>query len=131
MRNALRFFAILSVVVVALYFFVANFSVVESRYKSKGELKTGTQSLQKTIYLKLEIYRPWVGLWSEWDADLILEAPGEWVEQFFYIKKVGDHFQIFDAQKLLIGDFSTLSKALSLKTKAGFFDGMSVETNDE
>lgn len=112
-----------------LFVFVAKFSSVESRFQCPGEISSKSGSHPVSVYLKLEEYRWWVGLWSESDAALHLEIPNTAFDYFENVKRVGDQYQIFDAQKNLKGNFSTLSKTLALNTSAGLFDGV-CKTND-
>jgi hypothetical protein len=111
-----------------LFVFVAKFSAVESRFQCSGEIAAKDGSRSVSVYLKLEKYRWWVGLWSESDASLHLEIPNSAIEYFGHVKIVGDQYQIFDDRKNLKGNFSTLSKTLALSTSAGFFDGVCKKT---
>ena len=113
----------LVVAIIFLFLFITTFSSVESRYECKGELTFKGKSQVKIIYIKLEEYRWWVGLWGDSDGMLHLEFPNEWVENFNHIKENGDQLQIYDRDKKLIGNLSTLSKKLALNTSIGFFDG--------
>jgi hypothetical protein len=123
MLKFLKYAGSLFVALILLFLFVANFSAVETRYECKGELKSAGKATPKTLFIKLETYRWWVGLWSDSNASLAIECPNEWVDYFGDVKKVGDQLQLFDSKKVLVGNFSTLSKTLALKTSAGFFDG--------
>lgn len=107
-----------------LFVFVAKFSAVESRFQCPGEISSKGGSHPVSVYIKLEEYRWWVGLWSESDAALHLEIPNTAFDYFGNVKRVGDQYQIFDSQKNLKGNFSTLSKTLALSTSAGLFDGV-------
>ena len=123
---------IIGVFVVAallLFVFVAKFSAVESRFQCPGEISSKSGAQPVSVYLKLEEYRWWVGLWSKSDAALYLEIPNTAVDYFENVKKVGDQYQIFDSHKNLKGNFSTLSKTIALSTSAGLFDGV-CKTND-
>lgn len=123
----MKLMKILGVFVVAailLFVFVAKFSAVESRFQCPGEVSSKGGSRPVTVYLKLEEYRWWVGLWSGSDAALHLEIPNTAFDYFGHVKRVGDQYQVFDSQKNLKGNFSTLSKTLALNTSAGFFDGV-------
>ena len=62
-------------------------------------------------------------MWSESDASLHMEIPNSFIDYFGHVVRVGDQYQIFDFNKNLKGNFSTLSKALALSAAAGFFDG--------
>jgi len=113
--------------VVLLFLFVANFSAVESRFRCPGEISSTDGSHPVTVYLKLEEYRWWVGLWSDSDAAIHVEIPNTYIDYFGNVKKVGDQYQIRDSAKNLKGNFSTLSKTLAIqlpvKLKTDFFDG--------
>lgn len=125
--KALKIFAVIVGAVVLLFVFVANYSAVESRYQCLGEVSSTDGSHPVTVYLKLEEYRWWVGLWSESDAAIYVEIPNTSVDYFGNVNKVGDQYQISDSAKNLKGNFSTLSKTLAiqlpLKLKTDFFDG--------
>jgi hypothetical protein len=53
--------------------FVANYSSAESGFECSGKLSSKEGSLPTTLYIKLEEYRWWVGLWSDSDGALRLE----------------------------------------------------------
>jgi hypothetical protein len=117
----------IGVTVLLLLVFVAKFSTVESRFQCPGEISSTDGVRRVSIYLKLEEYRWWVGLWSESDAAVHIEIPNTYIDYFGNVKKVGDQYQIFDSAKSLKGNFSTLSKTLAiqlpLRQKTDFFDG--------
>ena len=121
--KALKYLGALLAVVILLFLFVANFSSVASTFECIGKTTTEGASQPSTIYIKLDEYRWWVGLWSESDASLHMEIPDSFVDYFGHVARVGDQYQIFDFNKNLKGNFSILSKALALSTPAGFFDG--------
>jgi hypothetical protein len=126
--KALKIFAVIVGAVVLLFVFVANYSAVESRYQCLGEVSSADGSRPVTVYLKIEEYRWWVGLWSDADAAIYVEIPNTSVDYFGSVNKVGDQYQIWDSEKNLKGNFSTLSKTLAiqlpLKLKTDFFDGI-------
>jgi hypothetical protein len=115
------------IAVVLLFVFVANFSAVESRFQCPGKLSSTDGSHPLTVFLKLEEYRWWVGLWSESDAAIHIEIPNTYADYFSDVKKVGDQYQIFDSSQTIKGNFSTLSKVLAinlhLRLQTDFFDG--------
>lgn len=119
--------------VLLLFVFVANFSAVESHFQCPGEISSTDGSRPVTVYLKLEEYRWWVGLWSESDAAIHVEIPNGYIDYFGNVKKVGDQYQIFDSAQRIKGNFSTLSKALAinlpLKLQTDFFDGTCKKSN--
>lgn len=125
--KAVHILAVIGGTVLLLFIFVASFSAAESRFQCPGEISSRDGSLPVTVYLKLEEYRWWVGLWSESNAAIHLEIPNIYINSFGNIKKVGDQYQIFDSAQRIKGNFSTLSKALAinlpLKLQTDFFDG--------
>ncbi|PHS29173.1 MAG: hypothetical protein COA85_01400 [Robiginitomaculum sp.] len=121
---ALLFLGFLSVLIFGV---TSNYSSRVSNYECVGTLKYQVGDKSESLYIKLEEYRWWVGLWSESDGNVQLEIPNEVVEYYGYIKEVGNMYQIFESsfQPLTLkGNFSKLSKALALSTPYGVFDGM-------
>lgn len=101
---------------------VFNFSATEARYECKGEYfqkDYGTTS----IFIKLEQYRWWVGLWSDSDGNLKTEIPSRDIGYYGHIKEVGDLIQIYSTPGEMAGHLSMLSKSLSLMTSLGLFEG--------
>lgn len=123
----MKILSAIGVAVLLLFIFVAKFSTAESRFQCPGEISSTDGSRPVTVYLKLEEYRWWVGLWSESDAAMHIEIPNTHIDYFGNVKKVGDQYQIFDSAKNPKGNFSTLSKTLAIqlpiKLKTDFFDG--------
>jgi len=106
-----------------LFLFVANFSSVASNYECTGEISFRESKEPKTIFIVLEEYRWWVGLWSDSDGNIQLEIPNELVSYYNHVVEVENQLQIYDPPKDMKGHFSTLSKMLALETPYGFFDG--------
>jgi len=123
MMKLIKILAAIGVVVLLLFIFVFNFSTVESRFQCPGEISSKDGSRPVTAFVKLVKYRWWVGLWSESDAAMHIEIPNTDVDYFGNVKIIGDHYQVFDAEKNLKGNYSTLSKTLAIKLHIGFFDG--------
>jgi hypothetical protein len=125
--KAIKILGALGVAVVLVFVFLANFSAVESRFQCPGQVSSTDGPRPITVYLKLQEYRWWVGLWSDSNAAVYIEVPNTYVDYFGNVKKVGDQYQIFDSANKLKGNFSTLSKALAinlpLKAQTDFFDG--------
>lgn len=119
----LKYLAVLLLVVIGLLLLNANFSSVASNYECKGELSVGESNVEKTVYIVLEEYRWWVGLWSDSHGHMLLEIPNEHVNYYNQLVEVGNQIQIYDPPNKVKGNFSTLSKVLALKTPYGFFDG--------
>ena len=125
--KAIKILGTFGVAVVLIFVFLANFSAVESRFQCPGEISSTDGSRPITVYLKLEEYRWWVGLWSDSNAAVHIEVPNTYVDYFGNVKKVGDQYQIYHSANKLEGIFSILSKALAinlpLKVQTDFFDG--------
>lgn len=126
-KKAVKILGAIGGAVILLFLFVANFSSVESRFRCPGGISSTDGSYPVTVYLKLEEYRWWVGLWGESDAAIHVEIPNTYIDYFGNVKKVGDQYQIRDSAKNLKGNFSTLSNTLAIqlpvKLKTDFFDG--------
>lgn len=126
MKRILKYIGIGLVLIILLFIFIANFSDVESNFKCVGEISSENSNTPVTTYLKLNEYRPWVGLWGDSDASIILEIPNEVYDYYGQVEEVGDQLQIFDEYptKKLKGNFSKLSKTLTIQIDyLGFFDG--------
>lgn len=119
----LKFVGAAAFAVVALFVLLANFSAAESRFECSRSVSGSDGSLPTMVYLRLEQYRWWVGLWSDSDAALWVEIPSEAVEYFSDVREVGDQLQVFDSGGAIKGNFSTLSHVLAIQTSLGFFDG--------
>ena len=119
----MKYLGALIVAALLLFVFVANFSAIESRFQCSGEIYSESDLHPATIYMKLQEYRWWVGLWSESDGSVWLEIPNKTFEYFEHVVEVGDQLQIFDSQKKSKGYFSTLSKSLAISTPVWSFDG--------
>jgi hypothetical protein len=122
-----KILGLLLLVIVSLFIFVANFSVVSSKYKCTGEISLEGNKESKTLFIVLAEYQWWVGLWSDSDGNVQLEIPNNHVGYYSHVVDVGNQRQIYDSPNEMKGNFSTLSKTLSLKTPYGFFDGKCVD----
>jgi hypothetical protein len=94
-----------------------------SRYECSGHYSNKQQETPGTLFVKLAEYRWWVGLWSDSDGSFWLEIPNEAVDYFSHLREVGDQMQVIGPNNEMQGNFSTLSKALSISTTKGFFTG--------
>jgi hypothetical protein len=121
--KAIKYMVVVVFALVMLFIFVTNFSASESRFQCSGLVSLNRASTAATVYLKLERYRWWVGLWSDSDANLLIEIPSEVVENYGHVIEVGQQLQIYSFEKSLRGNLSLLSNSLSLQTSRGFFDG--------
>ena len=114
---------------VVLFVLIVNFSAVESRFECTGEISSNGETQPATVFLKQERYRWWVGLWSDSYGSIWLEFPNKTVEYFGYVSKAGDLLQLWDSDKRLKGNFSTLSKSLAVDIPVqGVFTGICKET---
>lgn len=105
-----------------LFLFVAYFSSVESRFRCSGDISSQGGSQPITIYMKLNEYRWWVGLWSDSDGSVWLEIPNRTLEYFERVVEIGDQLRFYE-QKEPRGHFSALSKNLAVITISWSFDG--------
>lgn len=121
-----KYLGVLLLIVLGVFMFVANFSSASSNYECTGILASGETKAPKTIYIALEEYRWWVGLWSDSDGNVKLEIPNDHLDYYSHVVELGNQLQIYDPPNDMKGHFSTLSKTLSLKTPYGFFDGKCV-----
>ena len=122
--KALKILGGLLMLAVLLYLFAANFSAVESRYECSGKITSDGTKQAATIFLKLEKYRWWVGLWSDSIGSAWVELPNQTVDSFGHITEAGDLLQFWDSQGKFRGNFSTLSGAVGVELGAfGVFDG--------
>ena len=119
-----KYLGALALTAVLLFVFVANFSSVASNFECSGNISSDGAAQPTTVYLVLEEYRWWVGLWSDSDGNVKLEIPNMWFDYFGHIKEVGNQRQIYKMKgEILAGNFSASSKTLALNTPFGFFDG--------
>jgi hypothetical protein len=114
---------------ISIFLIIIYFSEVKSNFQCFGKISYKGNTRPITIYVKLAEYRWWVGLWGDGsDGYLNLEIPNTWVDYYGYIEESGDQRFIYDyekyPQKTLKGNFSILSKTLTLDTAMGFFDGV-------
>jgi hypothetical protein len=121
MTTVKRVLAAAVIAVAAIGVIVLNFSAAESRFECVGTFSIGKEN--GTVYVKLQEYRWWVGLWSKADAAIWVEFPNVTVEYFGDVIRVGDQLQIRDGLNNTKGTFSTLSKTLALLTYKGVFEG--------
>ncbi len=129
MKKILKYFGFIILVLIGLFLFVANFSSIKSNFQCSGKITYQETTESKTIYIILEEYRWWVGLWGDSDGNMKLEIPNEDFDYFDSILENGNLLSIFktsynpNPEKKLVGNFSTLSKTLDLDTSFGVFSG--------
>lgn len=119
----LKYLGALLVAAIGLFLIVVNFSASETRFQCSGKISSHGNSQQATIYMKLHEYRWWVGLWGDSDGSVWLEVPNRTFEYFEHVVEVGDQLQIYDYERNIKGNFSSLSKTLFITTSVWSFDG--------
>jgi len=115
---------------VLLVVVLMNFSSTVTAYKCPGTFALPEGPVAGDIYVHLEEYRPWVGLWSDTDGNMKIEVRKADQATFDYLSRVDDNginLLIFKGQKAA-GMFSRLSNILSINTTWGVFDGMCTKT---
>ncbi|MBU1180259.1 hypothetical protein KJ885_04910 [Patescibacteria group bacterium] len=109
---------------VSLFFIVVKFSAVETRFKCSGEISYKGKTYSTDVYIKVNEWRWWVGLWSDSDGDVALEIPNTIHERYNHVEEVGEVLHIYRGYPNLRGQFSKLSKTLAIDIPFfGFFDG--------
>jgi hypothetical protein len=112
---------------VLLFLFVANFSAKESRFMCNGMITDNGAEQTAVIFLKLEKYRWWVGLWGDSRGSAWVEIPNKTVAYFGHVTEAGDLLQFWDSfgtPQNFSGNFSTLSNTIGVKIDAyGTFEG--------
>lgn len=121
--RVLKSLGILIAIAIGLFLFIANFSAVEARYECTGSLDDSMLPAEKKGYLKIDEYRWWVGLWSDSDGSVWFEVPGVWTAYYPHARSGGEYMQIFDSPGVLKGNFSKLSRNLTLALPGGVFRG--------
>ena len=125
--------AILIVVLVAVLVVLVNFSGIRTNLRCEGEIVSEEQTRPSTIFMSLEEYRWWIR-WGYSDGNLHVEMPAEGA--YLYYDKLEElsglqTWQIFEAyieDSGLEGQYSALSKALTLRTPHGLFKGTCTAT---
>lgn len=113
-----------SIAIIASLFLLINFSSVETKFKCDGKISDNGSEYNSIIFLKLEKYRWWVGLWSDSKGSAWIEIPNKTVEYFGYISGSGDVIQMGASPGEFGGVFSNLSKTIGVSIKPyGVFDG--------
>jgi hypothetical protein len=108
---------------VALFLVAANFSSVQTTYKCSGSIISGRTSSLKVAYLRIENYRPWVGLLSKSDGSLMFEIPRRTTEYFDYLQESSINLRIGRSDAPFLGTFSSISKTITLNTGIGQYEG--------
>ena len=112
-------------IIAVLIFVVANYSEKTSTYKCNVIYSTKNKELPTSLYMKINVYRWWVALWSSKgkDANIWIEAPSIAFNVYHHVTHSGDLFLIYKSTGESVGTFSTLSNNLSLEYGRGLFKG--------
>ena len=112
-------------IVAILIFVIANYSEKTSTYKCNVIYSTKYKDLSTPLYMKINVYRWWVALWSSKgkDANIWIEAPSIAFNVYHHVTHSGDLFFIYKSTGESVGTFSTLSNNLSLEYGRGLFKG--------
>lgn len=105
-----------------VYIVFAYFSTTSVNYECYGSVSGSSGRQNLSVFVRLDVYRPWVGLWSDSDGSMWVEIPNEFVDYHSSLQDVGTQMQILDDGSP-IGNFSKLSNTLAIQTVMGFFDG--------
>lgn len=105
---------------------VLFFSQKTTKYECSGFFQKS--SIEKSIFLKLEEYRFWVSLWGDGSKGMLwIEVPGTVSELVTDIRVAGDYLQLYGYKGEIKGQFSKLSKHISIKISNDFYDGQCKE----
>ena len=113
---------LLLVLAVIAIFVVIRYGSYEERYKCDGKITDTADSLRTTVFLKFQLYRPWM-FWANSGGMAWSEIPNQELEYYSKVQRVGDFLQFSTHDLKRLGGFSTLSNALWLDTRDGRFEG--------
>lgn len=111
---------LLSLIFLFVYF-AKDILEVNTKYECVG--KFDKPYYIDSIYIKLNEYRFMSKAWIKSDATINIELPGKFFDYISVVEKTGDTYQMYDSKGELRGQFSTLSKAITVKVLDSFFDG--------
>ena|ERR1017187_2775726 len=109
------------VVAIVLLFIVITFGATSSAFECNGKLTDVNLDKPAILYFKLNEYR-WFILWAKNNGMVNVEIPQIYVGSY-NVQRVLDQYQLFDLENNFKGNYSALSKTISLQTNQGFFDG--------
>lgn len=119
MRKVLTVFGASLLGLLGVYAFLVTFSGSESRFECQGTvLEEGTESPKKA-FIRISRYRWWVGLWSDSWGSAWIEIPNETIIYISHIEESGDLLGLWESDRTLRGNFSTLSRSLQLSIRNG------------
>lgn len=121
-KAILKTVAGLLLLAVAALFFLARYGSYEQRYKCEGKFTESGVPAAQLVYLKFQLYRPWL-FWANSGGAAWSEIPNGDLEYYSRVQRIGDflHFSTSDFKQT--GGISTLSNALWLETRNGRFEG--------
>jgi hypothetical protein len=121
MRKTIYICCIFFLLILAVVFFSENIR----KYECTGSFQKNTNNTK--IFLKHSSYRWWVDFWSNSKGIMWIEIPGKDIIVSTDLKEVGHQIQLWTYNKEILGQFSTLSKFISVRTPTDFFDGICEE----
>ena len=123
MKIILKIFVFVILILGLIYYTLANYSSVESKYSCVGKITKGNEVLSSNepLFFLMNKYRWWVHIWGEDDGDIRIELPLKQT-QFYTLKSLGELYKL-NSHKEFKGMFSTLSNTLSLNLSEGVYDG--------
>src|SRR5688572_29306861 len=114
----------LLLMLLVLAFGVVNYSTSSSTYRCRDAIAETSE--RQAVYIVLNEYRPWVGLWNNSDGNLYFLWPARDVTTSFSLQKSAGTFRAYSNPDLtgLKGQYSLGNKALRIETPNGNFDGV-------
>lgn len=121
MRTVLATVAVLVAVIGG--FFLMGSTARESHFICEGRLESGPVSQPMTVLLKISEYRWWIGLWSDSNGSVRIEAPSEWVDHAPRVADLGELIDFYGFRNEVKGQYSKPSQTLSYERPNGVFEG--------
>jgi hypothetical protein len=122
LKAALKLALGLATLAGAALIFVIFYGSTEARYGCTGQVADVQDARPLKVYLKLQLYRPWM-FWANTGGAAWTEIPHGELEYYSKVARVGDfiHFTSYDSKHM--GSLSTLSSAIRLDIRDGSFEG--------
>jgi hypothetical protein len=131
LKTTLKLALGLATLAIAALLFAVLYGSTETRYSCTGQLASVQDSQPLEMYLKLQLYRPWM-FWANTGGAAWTEIPHGELEYYSTVARTGDfiHFTSYDSKHT--GSLSTLSNAIRLDIRDGSFEGQCrrVKSND-
>lgn len=119
-----------------MFLFVANFSSVKTYLECKGNYSSNGQITQTKLFVSIDEYRWWVGLWSNSDGNMRVEIEEIDFLYYSYLDDIDSfpRLHIYDSDPARGGKgkgyYSKLSKTLKLYfTSKTSFEGKCYSIN--